>query len=399
MLSRFGLDDLDPLKHSYKPGNPRSFVRSESHVPEWGNTYFLNQPQSRADSFVSGDILDYGKVDDMLAQARSVSHRKSRSFAKSKSRQISRDRQYQGNVWTVEPAIHGNNGLTNAIRATAREDNFHSIWVGTLGFPTDSLQDKTKHEIQNKLENEYDSLVTYINDSDFDGCYVHYCKTILWPIFHYQVPDHPKSKAYEDHSWKYYRSVNQAFADKIVASYKQGDIIWIHDYHLLLVPGMIREQLPDAQIGFFLHTAFPSSEIFRCLSMRKELLEGMLGANLVAFQTKEYVQHFLQTCSRILVTETTAKGVTVGERFINVTSCPIGIDPTSLDEARQDPAVMDWIDVLKEKYKGKKLIVARDNLDHVRGVRQKLLAYELFLNKYEEWREDVSGLSQSLTNY
>lgn len=386
IVTRFGLDDLDPHKHSYKPGDPRSFVRSEAHVPEWGNAHYLNQPKSRADSFVSTSILDYGKVEDL---GRLMTHRKAKSLSKAKSRTNSRDRTYGSKVWSVEPAIQGNGGLTNAIRAAAREDNFHNIWVGTLGFPTDSIQDSAKDDIKDKLENEYDALVNYIKDRDFDGHYVHYCKTILWPVFHYQIPDHPKSKAYEDHSWKFYRNVNQSFADKIIASYKCGDIIWVHDYHLLLVPGMIREKLPDAQISFFLHTAFPSSEVFRCLSMRKELLEGMLGANLVAFQTREYAQHFLQTCSRILVTESTTEGVSFGERFVNVTSSPIGIDPVALSKAREEQEVAEWVSVLKERYKGKRLIVARDNLDHVRGVRQKLLAYELFLNKYPEWRENV----------
>ncbi|KAK5173967.1 Trehalose-6-P synthase/phosphatase complex subunit, partial [Cryomyces antarcticus] len=150
------------------------------------------------------------------------------------------------------------------------------IWVGTLGFPTDALQDNKKSEIQEKLEAEYDALTVYVNDTDFDGHYAHYCKTMLWPVFHYQIPDHPKSKAYEDHSYRYYVNVNQAFVDTVVKSYKRGDKIWIHDYHLLLVPAMIRKKLPDAQIGFFLHTAFPSSEVFRCLSTRKSLLEGML---------------------------------------------------------------------------------------------------------------------------
>jgi trehalose 6-phosphate synthase/phosphatase len=125
----------------------------------------------------------------------------------------------------------------------------------------------------------------FVSDIDLDGHYAHYCKTMLWPVFNYQIPDHPKSKAYEDHSWIFYVNLNQAFADKVIKSYKRGDIIWVHDYHLLLVPAMIRKKLPDAQIGFFLHTAFPSSEVFRCLATRKELLEGMLGANLVAFQT------------------------------------------------------------------------------------------------------------------
>lgn len=263
------------------------------------------------------------------------------------------------------------------------------LWLGTVGFPTDSLEQSTKDDIFEKLESEYESIAVYVSDSDFDGHYVHYCKTILWPIFHYQVPDHPKSKAYEDHSWKYYENVNRTFADKVIKSYKRGDIIWIHDYHLLLVPKMVREKLPDAQIGFYLHTAFPSSEVFRCLAMRKPLLEGMLGANLVVFQSPEYQEHFLTTCSRLLVVEATPEGVQLDDHFVNVASLAIGIDPKGLSLAREEPEVKECIEVMMERYKDKKLIVARDKLDNVRGVRQKLLAYELFLNKYPESKDKV----------
>lgn len=290
----------------------------------------------------------------------------------------------------MEPAIQGNGGLTNAVRSSVNAGTLEDVlWVGTLGFPTDTLDERQKEQIHEKLEGEFDSLTVFVSDSDLDGHYAHYCKTILWPVFHYQIPDHPKSKAYEDHSWVFYVHLNQAFADKIVENYKRGDIIWVHDYHLLLVPKMVREKLPDAQIGFFLHSAFPSSEVFRCLSVRNELLEGMLGANLVAFQTQEYAHHFLQTCSRLLVVEATEEGVQLERRFVNVLSVPIGIDPKGLSELRQEPEVREWINLMEERYKGKHLIVARDKLDHVRGVRQKLLAFELFLNKYPEWRDKV----------
>lgn len=308
-----------------------------------------------------------------------------------RSRALSKERGQWGTEWTVEPAIQGNGGLTNAVRASSDAGSISDVfWVGTVGFPTDSLNDNMKDEIHERLETEYDALTVYVSDSDLDGHYTHYCKTMLWPVFHYQIPDHPRSKAYEDHSYRFYKNVNQAFADKIIKSYKRGDIILINDYHLLLVPGMVRKKLPDAQIGFFLHTAFPSSEVFRCLAVRKELLEGMLGANLVAFQSPEYSEHFLTTCSRLMVVEATPDGVQLEDRFVNVSALPIGIDPKGLMQTRADAEVQEWIDVMQQRYKGKKLIVARDQLDNIRGVRQKLLAFELFLNKNPDWRDQVA---------
>lgn len=270
----------------------------------------------------------------------------------------------------------------------------HGKQVGTLGMPLDALEEEKRLQIEDKLENEFDCISVMCEDSDFDGHYSHYCKQILWPVLHYQIPDNPKSKAYEDHSWIYYVKINQEFADRIVKSWKTGDIIWIHDYHLLLAPLMLRKKLPNAQIGFFLHVAFPSSEVFRCLATRNELLEGVLGANLIGFQTSEYCRHFLQTCSRLLCVEATSDGVQLEDRFVNVETFPIGIDPTALDSQRAAPEVLEWIERMQNKYAGKHLIVAREKLDPIRGVRQKLLAYELFLNKYPQLKEKVGVGSQ-----
>ena len=297
---------------------------------------------------------------------------------------------YDRTSWRVQPAVQGNGALTNAIKAASDNGNLeHVSWVGTLGFPTDQMGEDRRREIDEKLENEYDALPVWTKDADFDGHYTHFCHTILWPIFHYQVPDHPKSKAFEDHSWKYYVKVNEAFAERIIESYKHGDTIWIHDYHLLLVPELIRRKLPEARIGFFLHTAFPSSEVFRCLATRTQLLHGMLGANLIVFQTPEYSHHFLTTCGRLLVVEATEDGVQLEDHLVNVTSVPMGIVPDQLQAARQDSEVKQWIGRLSEKYKDKRVIVSRDKIDHIRGVRQKFLAFELFLQHNPHMVEDV----------
>ncbi len=361
--------------------------------PTWGAR--PDQPKSRASSpppvLLDGDAQLLEKAKELrrqgIVQPRSL------------HRSDSHDRVFAHANWKIVNADQGNGGLRNAAEAAAREGKLGDYtWVGTLGMPTDVLEGtQQKEDISDRLAAEHDMLAVWCSDKDFDGHYVHYCKKILWPVFHYQIPDGPKSKAYEDHSWKYYVSVNQAFADKIVKYWKRGDVIWIHDYHLLLVPSMIRQKLPDAKIGFFLHVAFPSSEIFRCLAVRRELLEGMLGANLVGFQIREYTRHFLQTCSRLLSAEATADGLQLEDRFIDVIHLPIGIDPVALDEHREEEEVMTWLDIMREKYQGKKLIVARDKLDHVRGVRQKLLSYELFLNKNPEWRGKVVLIQVALS--
>ncbi|SMY25940.1 unnamed protein product [Zymoseptoria tritici ST99CH_1A5] len=388
----FNLAKSELQRHIARPGDPRSLLRSDTHA-EWGRQAIFNQPRSRAGPLPSASIQDFAKEYEELKERKARALRKSSKLSPNslKNRAPSSDGGFEDKSWTVEPAIHGNGGLVNAIRQVTDVDGLESgiTWIGTLGMPTDALSDSIKEGIHDTLLNEYQSEVVYCTDKDIDGHYSHYCKTILWPIFHYQVPDHPKSKAYADHSWEFYRNVNQAFADQAISSYKKGDTIWVHDYHLLLVPGMIREKLPEAKIGFFLHTAFPSSEVFRCLSTRKELLEGMLGANLIGFQCDEYSSHFLQTCSRLLAVETTAEGVQLEDHFVNVTSEPIGINPPLFEDVRQTDEVKEMIGLYSQKYKDKLVIVGRDKLDHVHGVRQKLLAYELFLNRNPEYREKV----------
>ncbi|KAI9880667.1 MAG: hypothetical protein M1830_001671 [Pleopsidium flavum] len=371
-----------------QPQDSHSSPLSDPHSPEWGSGRNFNQPRSRALSPPPASILKHAKCQGRLTHRPKAESKRPKTSTQSPDR--SYDSVFTSAPWTVEQADQSNGGLQKAVSAACKAGTLkEKTWVGTLGMPVDVLEDAQKSVIDDKLTNEFECSTVFVEDSDFNGHYSHYCKTILWPVFHYQIPDNPKSKAYEDHSWIYYVKINQAFADKIVKNWKRGDIIWIHDYHLLLVPSMVRKRLPDAQIGFFLHVAFPSSEVFRCLAVRKELLEGMLGANLIGFQTQEYCRHFLQTCSRLLCVEATNFGVQLDDRFVNVSTFPIGIDPTSLNVPRDGEAVAQWLRVIQDRYRGKHLIVARDKLDHVRGVRQKLLAYELFLNKYPEWSERV----------
>ncbi len=384
-------EELELRRHFPKQDqdNPLSIIApSDPHSPAWGSGRLFTQPRSRASSPPPADLLKHDKVAEKAAALGRAGIRQPQLLGRSDSH----DRVFAHADWTVVPADQGNGGLRNAVNASVRAGKLQDkIWVGTLGMPTDALEGtQQKQDIEDRLATEYDSLTVFCKDSDFDGHYTHYSKQILWPVFHYQIPDNPKSKAYEDHSWVYYVQVNQAFADKIVKNWKRGDVIWVHDYHLLLVPSMVRKKIPDAKIGFFLHVAFPSSEVFRCLAVRKQLLEGMLGANLIGFQIHEYARHFLQTCSRILCVEATTNGVQLEDRYVDVVDLAIGIDPIALDMNRADPDVAKWLKTMQDRYRGKKLIVARDKLDHVRGVRQKLLAYELFLNKNPEWRGKVA---------
>jgi trehalose 6-phosphate synthase/phosphatase len=363
---------------------PKGLAPTEALVQSWGSSRKFNQPMSKATSPPHSSILSRpGPIDGSDRKADDLD-----------SEEPTTPRVLLSDVdWVVKSAVQGNGGLRNAIDAAVKDGIVENkVWVGTLGMPTDSLKEHTRNNIALQLKEEFDSLAVFVGDSEFEGHYFHFCRNVLYPAFHYQMQESPRHKEYDDHSWKQYAKLNEIFADTIAAQWKPGDRIWIHDYHLMLLPRMLREKLPDAEIGFFMHTAFPSSEIFRCLSARKTLLEGLLGANIVGLQTAEYVYHFLHTCSRILRLEVSADGVHLPDRLLPIKAFPMGIDLDLMNNQRHLPEVKEWVSKIRERYNGKHLIVGRDRLDAAGGVKQKLLSYEKFLKRYPEWRDNVRTL-------
>ncbi|KAH9856277.1 glycosyltransferase family 20-domain-containing protein [Lenzites betulinus] len=317
-----------------------------------------------------------------------VQRRQSRSSGnRTASRSLSSSRVDPGlrsQKYHFESNPHCNGGLKNAVESVGDRLK-RKLWVGTLGTNTDGWREGLRRSLEWRMREERESVPVWIPDSDFASCYDEFCHQVLWPALHYAVPDAPKTKSfYESAAFKQYVAVNQRFADTIAAAYQEGDIIWVNDYHLMLLPQMLRDRLPNAPIGFFLHVAFPSSEIFRCLSVREDLLKGLLGADLLGFQTANFARHFRQTVSRILAAEALPKGIQLDDRFVDVGVFPMGIDVASIRQKKRDPEVTEWVNSLRQRYAGMKLIVGRDKLDVIQGVRQKLLAFEAFLEKYPE---------------
>ncbi|TAQ85370.1 hypothetical protein B7494_g6307 [Chlorociboria aeruginascens] len=210
----------------------------------------------------------------------------------------------------------------------------------------------------------------------------------LYTLFHYKQHEPTDGRA-ERRSWTDYYRMNQKFASRILEIYKPGDIVMIHDYYLLLLPSMLRQKIPHMYIAFFLHIPFPSSEFLRCLPRRKDVLEGVLGANLISFQSYSYSRHFVSCCTRILGFPSDVTGVDVYGTKVSVGVFPIGINAASVEELAFDGGIDEQVEALRKLYEGKKIIVGRDRLDSVRGVAQKLMAFERFLEMYPEWREKV----------
>ncbi|KAK3994362.1 putative glycosyltransferase [Cladorrhinum sp. PSN332] len=215
-----------------------------------------------------------------------------------------------------------------------------------------------------------------------------YAEHDLYTLFHYKQHEPSDGRA-ERVQWADYYRMNQKFANKILEIYKPGDVVIVHDYNLLLLPSMLRQRSPHMYISFYLHSPFPSSEFLRCLPRRKEVLEGVLGANLVGFQSYSYARHFASCCTRILGFPSDTAGVDAYGARVEVGVFPIGIDATKVATIAYQDSVTENVHKLKERFAGKKMIVGRDRLDSVRGVAQKLMAFERFLEMYPEWREKV----------
>ncbi|KAF2436258.1 glycosyltransferase family 20 protein [Tothia fuscella] len=207
----------------------------------------------------------------------------------------------------------------------------------------------------------------------------------LYTVFHYksgEPADGPSAKQ----AWADYYRMNQLFAQRILEVYNPGDIIIVHDYNLMLLPGLLRQKLPHVYTGFFLHIPFPSSEYFRCIGKRKELLEGVLGANMIGFQADGYSRHFSSCCTRLLDVESSATSISFNGKQVATDAFPIGIDAMGCEKcAYTDATVVEKMAGIRRLYAGKKMIIGRDRLDTVRGVAQKLQAFEIFLERYPEW--------------
>lgn len=311
---------------------------------------------------------------------------------------LNEDSFFETAPWKVVESGKGNGSLIKAVQSSIDQGIIGQCkWVGTMSMPSDSISDRVLGNISKTLSKDYNCEPVFPSDLVFNGFYKSYCKQILWPTFHYQIPDDPKSKAFEDHSWGYYKQVNQMVADKVVETFlkecKDDDssdprnLVWIHDYHLLLVPRMVREKLPNTKIGFFLHISFPSSEVFRCFAQREELLKGMLGANCVSFQTHEYVRHFATTCNGLLLADVNEYGISYNGNISMTATIPVGVDAKALSHTLTTASVAEWRKQIRNRWKDKKLIVSRDSMDRIRGIKQKLLAYEKFLHANPEYIE------------
>lgn len=182
---------------------------------------------------------------------------------------------------------------------------------------------------------ERDCRAVFLDDRDAEAYYEGFSNSAIWPLFH----GFPQFTRFNEEEWEAYRRVNERFCEAALAEARPGDTLWIQDYHLMLLPSMLREALPDASIGFFLHIPFPDYETFRTLPWRDEIVRGVLGADLIGFHAYDYVRHFLSSCRRVAGIENTSGTLTVDGRVVQVDAFPLGIDYARYRDAARTPEV------------------------------------------------------------
>ena len=268
-----------------------------------------------------------------------------------------------------------------------------SLWIGWSGLTNEEIPKELSADIDKALK-EHGSSKVKLSKEEVDGFYFGFSNRTIWPLFHYFL----EYSEFELDSWNTYKQVNQKFADAILEKAEDDDTIWVHDYQLMLVPQMVRAKKPKIAIGFFLHIPFPSYEIFRTLPWREEILEGLLGADLIGFHTYDYERHFLSSVRRLLGLEVSFNEIDVNSRAVKVDSFPMGIDYKKFSEAAasHEKRTSDDLSDLqrrlnnhKESTPDAKLLLSIDRLDYTKGIAKRLNAFEYFLNKFPEYKEKV----------
>jgi trehalose 6-phosphate synthase/phosphatase len=226
----------------------------------------------------------------------------------------------------------------------------------------------------------------FLSKNQVDNFYRGFSNRTIWPLFHY----FPLYTVYDKNWWGAYRRVNELFCDAVLKVVKSDDILWIHDYHLMLLPELIRERIPDATIGFFLHIPFPSSELFRLLPWGGEILEGILGADLIGFHTHDYVHHFVNSVRRILGYDNSFGEILFGDRVVRADTFPMGIDYDRFSKAVGDPETARTIQRIRKQVGNRSIVLSIDRLDYTKGILQRLRAFDLFLQKNPRFRGKVT---------
>lgn len=277
---------------------------------------------------------------------------------------------------TAEPSA---GGLATAMRPVL--EGSRGLWIGWPGEVGEEAR-----PVLARWKEAHGYVAVELPKTIARGFYHGYANGTLWPLFH----EFPSRLVFDPEDWDAYVAANLRFRDAVLAEYRPGDLVWIHDYHLMLLPRLLREALPEASLGFFLHIPFPPSDVFRILPRREELLHGLLGADFIAFQTHGHLQHFRSSLMRLLGLSSRMDRVLVDGRCVTLEALPIGIAPWEFTALLDDaPSVGASLEQLRRRYAGQRLLLAVDRLDYTKGIPERLRAYRRLLRRCPELRGKV----------
>ena len=288
----------------------------------------------------------------------------------------------------AEKITKSSGGLVAALEGLPAGE-YATRWIG---WPGGEIEDARQDEVTRTLQADYGCVPVFLSKDEEEAFYEGFANSSVWPLFHYM----PNFLRYEPAWWEAYQKINQRFAEVVLAHAQDGDIVWVHDYQLLLLPAILKAAKPSLRIGFFLHTPFPSFEVFRCHPRRCELIEGMLGADLLGFHTFSYLRHFRSSALRLLGVEA---GITHlrsadGHRAV-LGVYPIGINAKKFDETLDDPSHAQRQERFRTTYQGKQIILSVERMDYTKGILRRLEAVDCFLADREE-RDDLKFIFVSV---
>jgi len=256
-----------------------------------------------------------------------------------------------------------------------------------MGWPGTSIPPEHEAAVKAYGEQHFKSSPVYLPEESMDRFYLGFCNKTIWPLFHY----FPTLTHYEENNWQEYRHVNQAFGEAVVNALRPDDVLWIHDYHLMLLPKLVREKFPEMPIGFFLHIPFPSWEVFRMLPRpwREEIIEGLLGSSLIGFHTHDYARDFLTSVLRTSGYEHQLGNLTLRDRAVEVETFPMGVEFDRFEQAAKSKETELRVEELRWKCVGQKVVFSVDRLDYTKGLINRLRGYETFLKLNPQWHGKV----------
>ena len=268
-------------------------------------------------------------------------------------------------------------GLVAALEGLPKDD-YEQKWIG---WPGAEIADKKEQKhIARKLADDYGCIPVFLGKEEAAGFYEGFSNSSIWPLLHYL----PNYLRYEPEWWEQYQNVNQTFAEKVLEVAKPGDLVWVHDYQLMLLPAMLRARAPHLKIGFFLHTPFPAAEVFRFHPRRRELVAGMLGANRIGFHAFNYLRHFSGTARRWLRIETELTHISSEDHTTALGVYPIGINAPKFDQTMDSEEFRQRCTEFRQAHEGKRLVISVERMDYTKGILHRLEAIDDFLARWEQ---------------